>query len=144
MRRWTCRRPHYNRVLSEGVAAQTTGASNRTEADMTDRTLVSLGALTLLVAGLSAVPLVGQTRPEGPKADAKSAVTKPWSPPLAPDGHADLQGFWIVKTATPLERPKELEGKQRLTDEEVAELKKRAARIFKGGNSDFGAGDVVF
>jgi hypothetical protein len=111
---------------------------------MTDRMLVSLGALTLMVATLSPAPLVGQARPDGPKAAAPSAVTKPWSPPLAADGHADLQGFWIVKTATPLERPKELEGKQRLTDQEVAELKQRAARIFKGGNSDFGAGDIVF
>ncbi len=48
------------------------------------------------------------------------------------------------KSATPLERPKALEGRQFLTDAEVAELKRRADRLFKNGNSDFAAGDNVF
>jgi hypothetical protein len=43
-----------------------------------------------------------------------------------------------------LERPKALQGKQSLTDEEVAELKKRAARLFKDGTSDYAAGDNAF
>jgi hypothetical protein len=44
-----------------------------------------------------------------------------------------------------LERPKELEGKPFLTDEEVAELKKRAARLFDvNGNADFAGGDNYF
>jgi hypothetical protein len=45
-----------------------------------------------------------------------------------------------VNTATPLERPKAPEGRQFLTDEEVAELRKRADRIFKNFDSDFSAG----
>jgi hypothetical protein len=49
-----------------------------------------------------------------------------------------------VNSATPLERPKALEGKAFLSDEEVAELKRRADRIFKNFESDFGAGDGVF
>ncbi|MGH9660951.1 MAG: hypothetical protein ACRD96_20560, partial [Bryobacteraceae bacterium] len=47
-------------------------------------------------------------------------------------------------SATPLERPKALEGREFLTDDEVAELKKRAARLFQSGNSDFASGDNVF
>ena len=64
--------------------------------------------------------------------------------PRTPDGRPDLQGTWLSKTATPLERPKALEGKARLTDEELAQLKTRAARLFAGGESDFAAGDNVF
>src|SRR5713101_7487745 len=67
-----------------------------------------------------------------------------WTVPRTPDGQPDLQGVWLSNSATPLERPKALEGRRFLTDTEVAELKKRAARIFKGGNSDFAAGDNAF
>jgi hypothetical protein len=73
----------------------------------------------------------------------QTAPTK-WSAPRTPDGHPDLQGTWISKTATPLERPKALEGKVLLTDEEVAQLRARAEQIFKNGHSDFAAGDAVF
>jgi hypothetical protein len=56
----------------------------------------------------------------------------------------DLQGVYVNNDATPLERPKALEGRQFLTDAEVAELKARADRIFKHEDSDFPAGDNVF
>ena len=46
--------------------------------------------------------------------------------------------------ATPLERPKKLEGRQSLTDAEVAELKKRADRIFASGDADAAGGDAYF
>ena len=67
-----------------------------------------------------------------------------WTPPLGPDGHPDLQGVWLNNSATPVERPKALEGRQSLTDDEVAELRKRADRLFKNTNADFAAGDAVF
>jgi hypothetical protein len=51
---------------------------------------------------------------------------------------------WLSNTATPLERPKALEGRAFLTDAEVSELKERAQRIFADGRSDFAAGDNVF
>jgi hypothetical protein len=75
---------------------------------------------------------------------AQGAALKKWTAPRAPDGHPDLQGTWLIRTATPLERPKALEGKALLSDEEVAALKTRADEIFKNGNSDFAAGDAVF
>ena len=67
-----------------------------------------------------------------------------WTPPLGPDGHPDLQGIWLNNSATPLERPPALAGKQTLSDEEVAELRRRADRLFKNTNADFPAGDAVF
>lgn len=49
------------------------------------------------------------------------------------DGHPDLQGIWTNKFATPLQRPKELEGVPLLTDAQVAELNRRSERNFKDG-----------
>jgi hypothetical protein len=82
------------------------------------------------------------------QAQATRASTKketgPWAVPRTPDGQPDLRGVWVSNSATPLERPKALESRTTLTDEEVIELKKRANRIFKDGGSSFAAGDQVF
>jgi hypothetical protein len=64
--------------------------------------------------------------------------------PLTPDGQPSLEGIWVDNSATPLERPKELEGRKFLTDAEVTELKRRADRLFNNGYSDFAAGDNFF
>lgn len=77
------------------------------------------------------------------KPDSKSGVTTAWTPPRTPDGHPDLQGNWSNNNATPLERPKELEGRVTLTDAEVAAMKKKAAELF-GGDGDAAFGDDVF
>ena len=45
----------------------------------------------------------------------------------AVDGHPDLQGTWYFGTATPLERPKEFEGKPFLTADEAADFERRTA-----------------
>lgn len=63
---------------------------------------------------------------------------------VTPDGHPDLQGVWMNRSATPLERPAQLKDQQFLTDAQVAELKRRAERIFKDGHSDYAPGDDVF
>src|SRR5258708_7815852 len=80
----------------------------------------------------------------GPPAWAYATTTQMWTPPLTPDGHPDLQGIWLNDSATPLERPKALEGRSSLTDDEVIELRKRADRLFKNTNVDFAAGDAVY
>jgi hypothetical protein len=95
------------------------------------RFLAALGvrAMTLTVLSLTPVTAAAQTR----------------NAPPTSDGKPDFQGIWISKSATPLERPKALDGRPLLTDAEVAELKTRADRIFKDGTkSDFPSGDNVF
>jgi hypothetical protein len=52
---------------------------------------------------------------------------------------------WLNQSATPLERPKEFADRAFLTDDEVAELKRRAKRLFDVQNdSDFPGGDNFF
>lgn len=88
--------------------------------------------------------LSGLAIPTSAQAPQNGRTTN-WTAPLTPDGHPDLEGVWVNNSATPLERPKALEGREFLTVEEVAELRKRADRIFsKDGRSDFAAGDGVF
>jgi hypothetical protein len=60
------------------------------------------------------------------------------------DGRPDLQGVWLNNRATPLERPKALEGRPSLTDAEVANLKRNADRLFNDGNADLPVGDNLF
>jgi hypothetical protein len=77
----------------------------------------------------------------GPTSKVSAAA---WIPPVTPYGTPDLGGVWVNNRATPLERPKALEGRPFLTDAEVVALQQRADRLFKNGNSDFAAGDAVF
>jgi hypothetical protein len=41
-----------------------------------------------------------------------------------PEGHPDLQGLWVNDTATPLERPREANGRATFTEAEAAEYEK--------------------
>ena len=66
-----------------------------------------------------------------------------WSPPRTPAGRVDLQGVWANNAATPLERPDSLAGKAAFTDEEVAQLRASAERLF-GGADDAAFADGVF
>jgi hypothetical protein len=107
------------------------------------RCLSAFRVLACVVAAGSLAPVgvAGQsgTTRASPK---KAATTKPWTAPLTPDGQLDLQGIWLNNSATPLERPKALEGRTTLTDEEVTELRKRATRLFGAkGDNDFANGD---
>ena len=86
------------------------------------RSPASLGAVVVVLAWLAPAPSSSQT-----------------------DGRPDLQGIWLNNDATPLERPKALEGKRFLTDEEVAALRKNAERLFGGDvDSDAAGGDNFF
>jgi len=103
--------------------------------------LASALAIGLVVMTLSAVSTRGQAQTT--RVSTKKG-TGAWAVPRTLDGQPDLQGVWVSNSATPLERPKALESRTALTDEEVAELKKRADRIFKDGGSSYAAGDQVF
>jgi len=94
-------------------------------------TLLALASVVTLTAVVAVRSLVAAQAPH-------------WTAPLGPDGHPDLQGVWLNNSATPLERPPALQGRPTLSDEEVAELKARAERLFKGTNADFAGGDAVF
>ncbi|MEO2195955.1 MAG: hypothetical protein ABGY72_07675, partial [bacterium] len=66
-----------------------------------------------------------------------------WSPPRTADGRIDLNGVWANNAATPLERPDSLAGKAVFSDEEVAQLRASAERLF-GGADDAAFADGVF
>ena len=66
-------------------------------------------AVVVVVLGVAWVPVGAQT------------FRTPWGDP-------DLQGTWTNTTTTPLQRPEELAGRERLTDEERAEFDAEAIR----------------
>lgn len=108
--------------------------------------VVALCWATCLAASCWTVTeLRAQTTPSTrPPKTAATTATGSWVAPTTAGGQPDLQGVWVSRSATPLERPKVLEGRSSLTDAEVSELKRRADRIFKSGDSDFAAGDAFF
>jgi hypothetical protein len=77
---------------------------------------------------LAALPLAVSAVAQRASPPTKPASPKAWSPPRTVDGQPDLQGIWSNASIIPLERPKELEGKQFLTPEEMAAYE---ANVFK-------------
>jgi len=108
-----------------------------------------MGALAVVIAvvSLTSVLVAGQApRPAG-KAPAGSRT---WTPPHTAWGEPDLQGVWDFATITPMERPRELAGRQVLTEEEAAkfevEVNRRENRDLidpKKGGSVYPPGAVV-
>ena len=58
------------------------------------------------------------------------APTKAYAPPKTAWGDPDLQGIFTNATVTPLGRPTEFDGKEFLTDKEVAEWEALAAKSY--------------
>ncbi len=105
--------------------------------------LSSALAAAFTVVSLAPQSAAPQDRAGGTEAPSTVAAS-PWTAPRTPDGQPDLQGVWLNTSATPFERPPALAGRQLLTDEEVAELSRRANRIFKENDADLAIGDTLF
>lgn len=77
---------------------------------------------------------------------ASEAQSQPgdWTAPRTLDGHPDLQGVWANNSATPLQRPESLAGREFLTDEELVNLQATAAELFALDADDAAFGDSVF
>ena len=86
---------------------------------MRNQVLASIAALTLAI-----VPAAGQATKTAPKANTAPAAKATWTAPRTADGQIDLQGVWTNNTVTPLQRPRELAGKEFYTEAEFAKLQK--------------------
>ena len=86
---------------------------------MRNRILVLIGALALTIVSAD-----GQAKTEAAKPKTAAAVKGTWTPPRTPEGQPDLQGVWTNNTVTPLQRPKDLAGKEFYTEAELAGVQK--------------------
>ena len=104
---------------------------------MSRRSLASTAALAVgVIALLAQASAVGQTQSAAPK---PTAAAKPSTPPRTADGKPDLQGIYTDNTVTPFQRPKELGSKEFYTEQEFAELMKRARQGDIGEEGNLGA-----
>ena len=90
---------------------------------MSQRCFAGLMAACVYLLLLAPAPVAGQV--PGATGKARSVPAKSWALPRTPDGQPDLQGVWAITVLTPLERPRELAGKEFLTEEEAAQFVRR-------------------
>ena len=98
---------------------------------MSRRPIVLLTAL--VIVAVASLVLVRFASAQSAEVDTSQT---PWGDP-------DLQGVWASDSATPLERPAPLAGREFLSDEEVALLQQKAGELFNG-ETDAAFGDSVY
>src|SRR5580704_14016009 len=86
----------------------------------------------IVIISLGVIPATGQP----------SRHASLWPVPHTPDGRPDLQGLWNNTTLTPLERPRNLAGKEFFTEEEAIAYEKGIVRGRANDPND-GANDVA-
>src|ERR1700693_4414277 len=116
---------------------------------MSSRCLAAFGAAVVALTTVGpAQSGFARSRPKTPAVKAGAASTgsaaakSTWTPARTPDGQPDLQGIWANNSITPLQRPPQWAGKQFLTDQEMAALKKAAAAAV-ADESDAVFGDAL-
>ena len=107
---------------------------------MSRRPLVVASVLTIVAAVSLGLVSLADAQAVGA---APTAAAPAGTSPSTPWGDPDLQGVWASDSATPMERPPSLAGRERLTDEEVALLRQRAGELFNG-ETDAAFGDSVY
>ena len=88
-------------------------------------------SVVAFVVGVLLTPHLSIAQPQ-----SADQSTPSWIPPRTAWGTPDLQGVWDYRTATPLERPDEFEGREFLSDEEAAAYEQRAATRADGRPPD--------
>jgi len=74
--------------------------------------------LTALVfANIAALAQVPAAKP--------AAAAAKWTQPRTPDGQPDLQGVWTNNSVTPLQRPREVAGKEFYSESELAQVRQK-------------------
>src|SRR5215471_11293876 len=90
---------------------------------MSQRFSVSVMAASMYFTWAAPARMAAQV--PAPAVKRASAPARAWTPPRTPDGQPDLEGVWAITVLTPLERPRELAGKEFLTEEEAAQFVRR-------------------
>jgi hypothetical protein len=96
-------------------------------------------ALALVLVSLTHAP-GGAQQPAASRPEGRGGG---WVVPRTADGRPDLQGVWENNSATPLERPRQLADKPRLSDAELDSFKRRAGTLF-GPEQDAIFGDALY
>ena len=84
---------------------------------MRRRSIASICALMPLSVVISAARVGGQASLTEARSKSNTPGAKTWTLPRTPDGQPDLGGIWTNSRLTPLERPREVAGKEFFTQE---------------------------